>query len=534
MSRFPYAVSRRAVYARQGVVATSQPLASQAGLFILREGGNAIDAAIATAAALTVVEPASNGIGGDAFAIVYANGRVHGLNGSGRAPQGCSRDQLRSELENGDIPIRGWAPVTVPGAPRAWADLHKRFGCLPFEQLFKPAIHYARAGYPLSPVLAEYWRRETDLLSSYEAPVFQPWKQTFAPQGFTPRAGEIWCSEGHARTLDAIARSEADEFYRGRIAEQIDAFSRETGGWLRFDDLAQHRSDWVEPLSVDFKGFEVWEIPPNSQAIAVLQALKILTGMELPAQRDDGEGLHLQIEAMKLAFADTLAYVGDPTMSTAPQPETLLCDRYIAGRRALIGEFAMMPAAGTPPQSDTVYLCAADASGMMVSFIQSNYLGFGSGIVVPGTGIALHNRGHDFTLEPGHPNEFQPGKRPYHTLMPGFLTRQGEAIGPFGVMGATMQPQGQLQVLLNTVIYGMDPQAALDATRWRWVQEREIHVEHAMPAHLVEFLRSRGHDVHVAPAYNHPFGRGQIIWRRSNGVFEAGSDSRTDGCAAGY
>lgn len=532
MNRFPYTVSRQTVYARRGMVATSQPLASEAGLFILREGGNAVDAAIATAAALTVLEPTSNGIGSDAFALVYADGRVHGLNGSGRAPQGYSREQLQSELENDAMPAHGWAPVTVPGAPRSWADLHERFGRLPFERVLEPAIQYARDGYPLSPILAEFWRRATETFGSYALPVFRPWQKIFAPQGFVPQAGEMWRSEDHARTLEAIARSAADDFYQGRIAEQIDAFSRETGGWLRFDDLAGHRSDWVEPLSVDYKGFEVWEIPPNTQAIATLEALKILKEIDLPTHRDVGEGLHLQIEAMKLAFADTLAYVCDPAMPPFP-PQVLLDDHYIAGRRTLIKESAMMPAAGKPPCGDTVYLCAADADGMMVSFIQSNYQGFGSGVVVPDTGIALQNRGFNFTLEEGHPNEFQPGKRPYHTIMPGFLTRQGEAVGPFGVMGGTMQPQGHLQVVLNTVDYGMDPQAALDATRWQWVQGREIRVEHAMPAHLIEFLLSRGHDVKVA-ADATGFGRGQIIWRRANGVLEGGSDSRTDGCAAGY
>lgn len=531
MLRSPYAISRQPVYARGGLVATSQPLASQAGLFILREGGNAVDAAIATAAALTVLEPTSNGIGSDAFALVHADGHVYGLNGSGRSPRGYSREQLQLELEGGAIPARGWAPVTVPGAPRAWADLHDRFGRLPFERVLEPAILYAREGYPLSPVLAEYWRRGIELFEAYDSPAFRPWRQTFAPQGFVPRAGEVWRSEDHARTLEAIACSKTEEFYSGRIAEQIDAFSRDTGGHLRFEDLAQHRGDWVEPLSVDYKGFEVWEIPPNTQAIATLEALNILRGLELPKVRDVGEGLHLQIEAMKLAFADALAYVGDP--AEAAPVEALLGDRYAAERRALIGDTAMAPVAGKPPRGDTVYLCTADADGMMVSFIQSNYQGFGSGIVVPDTGVALQNRGYNFTLEPGHPNEFQPGKRPYHTIMPGFLTRQGEAIGPFGVMGGYMQPQGHLQVVLNTVDYGMDPQAALDAARWLWVQGREVHVEHAMPAHLVEFLLSRRHDVIVAPDATR-FGRGQIIWRRSNGVLEAGSDSRTDGCAAGY
>lgn len=528
----PYAISRRPVYARNGMVATSQPLATQAGLFVLKEGGNAVDAAIATAAALTVLEPTSNGIGGDAFAIVYADGNIHGLNGSGRSPQGCSREQMQGLLKDGAMPVHGWPSVTVPGAPQTWADLHGRFGRLPFEKLLAPAIDYARTGFPLSPVLAKYWRKEHELLSAYEDPIFQHWWKTFMPQGFEPRAGAVWSSEDHAQTLETIAHSKAEEFYRGEIARKIDAFSRESGGWLRLDDLAKHHSDWVQPLSVDYRGFEVWELPPNTQAIATLQALSILRELKLPAQRDVGEGLHLQIEAMKLAFADALAYVGDPAMS-AFSVESLLDDQYIASRRALIGDMALDPEAGSPPDSGTVYLCTADSDGMMVSLIQSNYKGFGSGIVVPGTGIALHNRGHDFSTEPGHPNEYQPGKRPYHTIMPGFLTHQGKPVGPFGVMMGGMQPQGHLQVILNTLDYNMEPQTALDASRWRWMRGREVHIEHTTSLHLIEFLLARGHDIKVAPDVG-PFGRGQIIWRRSNGVLVAGSDSRTDGCAAGY
>lgn len=533
MRRFPYAMSRQPVYATGGMVATSQPLATQAGLFILRQGGNAADAAVATAAALTVLEPTSNGIGSDAFALVHVDGTLYGLNGSGRSPQGYSRESLQQDLTDSCIPERGWPSVTVPGTPKAWADLHERFGRLPFEQLMVPAVSYARSGYPLSPVLAEYWRRGIKLFADYKSPEFEPWRRTFAPAGFTPRAGEIWRSEGHAHTLEAIGRSKAEAFYQGDIATQIDRFSSATGGHLRFEDLARHEGDWVQPLSVSYKGFEVWEMPPNTQAIATLQALNILKGMTLPRQRDVGEGLHLQIEAMKLAFSDACAYVGDPKEVSPETIEAMLSERYAGERRSLIGDQAILPEPGRPPRGDTVYLAVADGDGMMVSFIQSNYMGFGSGIVVPDTGIALQNRGHNFTLEPMHPNEFRPGKRPYHTIMPGFLTRQGEAVGPFGVMGGFMQPQGHLQVILNTVDYAMDPQAALDAPRWLWTQGRQVRVEHAMSGQLVQDLLSRGHEIQVSPDAT-GFGRGQIIWRHHRGVLEAGSDSRTDGCAAGY
>jgi gamma-glutamyltranspeptidase/glutathione hydrolase len=512
------------------MVATSQPLAAQAGLAVLRDGGNAMDAAIATAAALSVVEPTQNGIGGDAFALVWHGGRVHGLNGSGRAPALCRRENLP---KGGDkLSTFGWPAVTVPGAPAAWADLHERFGRLPLTRVFEPAIQYARDGYPLSPVVAEYWQRARRTYAGLSGPEFQPWRDTFLSGNFEPTAGALWRSEGHAQTLSAIARSGAAAFYSGEIAEAIDAFARETGGWLRGEDLAAHHSDWVEPISANYRDHEVWEIPPNTQAIAALEALNILQGFDLPRHREDPEGLHLQIEAMKLAFADALAYVADPGYSDVPVAG-LLSPGYAAKRRELIGDQACLPEAGAPGHGDTVYLCTADRDGMMVSLIQSNYMGFGSGIVVPGTGIALHNRGHNFSLEPGHPNELQPGKRPYHTIMPGFLTRQGAPVGPFGVMGAFMQPQGHVQMVVNTIDYGLDPQAALDAPRWQWVSGRQVRVEQSMPAHVVRSLLARGHDV-VIGSDDTGFGRGQIIWRRSDGVLVAGSECRADGQAAGF
>ncbi len=524
----PYPTSREPVYARGGMVATSQPLAAQAGLFILREGGNAVDAAIATAAALTVVEPTSNGIGGDAFALVWMEGKLHGLNGSGRSPQLLTRDALPS----GELPAQGWLPVTVPGTPATWADLHGRFGKLPFERVLAPAIHYARHGYPLSPVLARNWARAARIYAGRDQALLGPWFETFMPPGFTPEAGAVWASEGHARSLEAIARSGGRDFYQGDLAAQIDAHSRDTGGLLRAADLAAHGSEWVEPISTTYAGHEVWEIPPNGQGIAALIALGILEGLDLSGERDSVEGLHLQIEAMKLAFADAHQYVADPQRAEVPTTG-LLSPTYHAARRALISDVALDPQAGDPGAGGTVYLCAADGEGNMVSYIQSNYMGFGSGVVVPGTGIALHNRGHNFSLTVGHPNELAPGKRPYHTIIPGFLTRGGRAVGPFGVMGGFMQPQGHVQVILNTLRYGMNPQVALDAPRWQWTGGKTVEVEHSLPAYLGRELALRGHDMKVQ-LESGAFGRGQVIWRNEQGVLVGGSEGRTDGQVVGF
>ena len=525
-----YSTYRQPVIARGGMVATSQPLAAQAGLFILREGGNAVDAAIATAAALTVVEPTSNGIGSDLFALVWADGKVQGLNASGRSPALLSPDQL----PDGKMPTHGWLPVTVPGAVRGWADMHAKFGKLPFEKLLAPAIHYARHGYPLSPVLAENWQRGIQAHRRREGAEFAEWLTTFAPAGFGARPGEMWASENHARTLERIAASGGRDFYEGEIAAQIDAASQAQGGWLRGDDLAAHQSEWVTPIHTEYRGHLVHEIPPNGQGIAALIALGLLNGMDLPDHRDDERGLHLQIEAMKLAFADAQRYVADPQHVNVPT-EKLLDPAYFAARRALIGERALEPEAGDPNSHGTVFLVAADADGMMVSLIQSNYMGFGSGVVVPGSGIALQNRGHNFSVEEGHPNVLAPGKRPYHTIIPGFLTRtDGTPVGPFGVMGGFMQPQGHLQVVLNTVRYGMNPQQALDAPRWQWLQGKTVEVEHELGGPLARALQARGHDIRVQLNPN-AFGRGQIIWRDpKTGVLTGGSESRTDGQVAAF
>lgn len=532
LSTLPYGSSRQPLLATQGVVATSQPLAAQAGLAMLQRGGNAVDAAIATAVALTVVEPTSNGIGGDAFALVWDGDVLHGLNGAGRAPDGLSVAAVRQH-GHATMPSRGWLSVTVPGAPAAWHDLHRRFGKLAFSTLFEPAIAYAEHGYPLSPVLAKYWQAAWESFRNDTGAEFSGWAATFAPGSRAPAAGEIWRSPGHARTLRRIADTEAGDFYHGEIAQAIGDFASQTGGLITANDLAQHTSTWVDPISTRYRGYDVWEIPPSGQGLTALIALNILEGFALDEfPRESGHSYHLQIEAIKLAFADAQRYIADPERVSVPT-EALLSQAYAAGRRALIGDRALEPTPGEPLRGGTVYLCAVDRDGMMVSLIQSNYMGFGSGIVVPQTGIALQNRAAGFTLEAGHPNQLEPGKRPFHTIIPGFLTREGSAIGPFGVMGGHMQPQGHVQMIVNTLDYGLNPQASLDAPRWSWAQGRALALEPDVPQAIVQELRERGHEVTISEGRG-GFGRGQIIWRLPNGTYVAGSDGRTDGYAVGY
>lgn len=451
---YPYPSQRMAVYAKRGMVATSQPLAAQAGLDILKKGGNAIDAAIATAACLTVVEPTSNGIGGDAFALVWTKGKLHGLNASGPAPQRMSLEAVKA-LGHEEMPKFGLTPVTVPGAPAAWVELSRRFGRLPLTDVLQPAIAYAEEGYPLSPILGTFWARAYQNYKQLEGEAFIHWFETFAPKGRPPRIGEMWNSPGHAQTLRAIAETNGEAFYRGELAEKIDAFSKKHGGLIRYEDLAAYQAEWVEPIRVHYKGYDVWEIPPNGQGLVALMALNTLKE-DAFHEKESVETYHLQIEALKLAFADGLTYITDP-QKMPYRVEDLLSDAYGKARRGQIGDEALMPEAGEPPKGGTVYLATADGEGNMVSFIQSNYMGFGSGIVVPGTGIALQNRGNNFSLDPNHANVVEPGKKTYHTIIPGFLTKGNEAVGPFGVMGGFMQPQGHMQVVMNTIDFHLNP-----------------------------------------------------------------------------
>jgi len=528
---YPYPSQRNATFARNGMVATSQPLAAQAGLDILKKGGNAIDAAIATAACLTVVEPTSNGIGGDAFAIVWTKDGLHGLNASGPAPQGISIEAVKAAGHE-KMPTYGWYPVTVPGAPSAWAALSKRFGKLPLAEVLKPAIDYAENGFPISPTLGYFWDLAYHKLKKLlTGPEFAEWFKTFAPDGRAPKVGEIWKSPAHARTLRSIAESHAESFYRGELAEKIDAFSREHGGFLRKEDLAAYEPSWVDPIRVNYRGYDVWEIPPNGQGLVALLALNLLNGFEFSA-KDTVETYHKQMEAMKLAFADGLKYITQPDKMSVTL-EQLLSEEYAERRRALIGEEALQPEPGEPARSGTVYLAAADGEGNMISYIQSNYMGFGSGIVIPDTGIAMQNRGHNFSLDPAHDNRLEPGKKTYHTIIPGFLTKDGKPVGPFGVMGGFMQPQGHVQVVMNMIDFHLNPQAALDAPRWQWIEGKIVEVEPHFPEYLALNLARKGHEIKRTLGSG-GFGRGQIIVRDENGVLTGGTDFRTDGSVAAW
>jgi gamma-glutamyltranspeptidase / glutathione hydrolase len=544
---------RKPVYAPNGVCATSQPLAVAAGLNILRRGGNAVDAAVAVAVALTVVQPGSNDIGGDLFALVWDGGELHGLNASGRSPAALTREAvlaigtdvatdalggLQAQVgPHGAMPARGWPAVTVPGAPAGWRDLHERFGVLPFEDLFVDAIGYAEHGYPVSPVIARGWRQAVTRHATLTGEEFAEWARVWTIGGRAPAEGERWRNPDAAKTLRLIAASRAEEFYQGEIAQALAGLAARTGGYLTAADLAGHSSTWVTPLSASYHGHEVWELPPNGQGLAALLALRILDGVDLAGATEE-ERRHAQIEAMKLGFADAHAYVADPERVVVPTA-ALLSEAYVRERRAELGPGAANPKPGDPARGGTVYLCTSDEDGMMVSLIQSNYMGFGSFVALPGYGFGLQNRGAGFSLDPTHPNVVAPGKRPFHTIIPGFLTWQGEAVGPFGVMGGHMQPQGHLQVITATVDRGLDPQAALDAPRWYWHSGRQVAVEHALVAGedgaaLLAGLRGRGHEVTVTGDGESRYGFGQVIWRLPEGGYAAGSEPRADGLAAGY
>lgn len=527
---YPYSSKRVCTIANKGMVATSQPLAAQAGLDMLKKGGNAIDAAIAAAACLTVVEPSSNGIGGDAFALVWTNQSLYGLNASGPAPMNLTIDEVQ-ERGYKEMPERGFCPVTVPGAPSAWAALSKRFGRLPFHEVLKPAITYAREGYPISPTLGRNWGRAIELLTQTVSGEEHEWFfRTFAPGGKAPHVGQAWKSEAMAHTLESIAASRSESFYKGELADRIDRFSREYGGFIRKEDLMRYEPEWVNPINVGYKGYDIWEIPPNGQGLIALMALNLLREDSF-YEKEQLETYHIQLEAMKLAFADGETYITDPRDMDV-KVEELLSEEYARQRRGSIDASARLPEAGKPMHSGTVYLAAADEEGNMVSFIQSNYKDFGSALVVPETGILLQNRGHNFSLDRTHVNRLVPGKKTYHTIIPGFITKGDQPIGPFGVMGAFMQPQGHVQVAMNMIDFGLNPQAALDAPRWQWMGGKKIMLEKSVPPHIIEGLARKGHEVEISIDSNE-FGRGQVIWRDpQTGVFYGGTESRTDGAIA--
>jgi gamma-glutamyltranspeptidase/glutathione hydrolase len=545
MTRFnwqnPYTSTRMPVFARN-IVSTSHPLAAQAGLRMLWQGGNAVDAAIAGAAVLTVVEPVSCGLGGDAFALVWAGGKLHGLNASGVAPAAWNLDYFKRKYgETAGIannPKRGWDAATVPGVIAGWEALHAKFGTLPFADLLQPAIEIAERGHAVASIVAHKWAAAIPEL--HDMPGFA---QAFMPHGRAPQTGEKMLSPGHAKTLRKLAEQGPRAFYEGELAERIAAFSREGGGAMTAADLREYRPEWVEPIGKTYRGHTVHEIPPNGQGIAALIALGILEQFDVAALPLDGiESQHLQIEAMKLAFADVYRYVADPR-SMDVTPEQMLDDAYLAARAKLIDpRRATAFDFGMPSAGGTIYLSAADASGMMVSFIQSNYMGFGSGIVVPDTGIAMQNRGFGFSMDPRSPNCVEGGKRPFHTIIPAFLTKQvdgvQQAVMSFGVMGGDMQPQGHLQTVVRMLDYGQQPQAACDAPRWKVNRDFSVDVETTLDADTTSALQARGHTIKSIEDAYMDFGSGQFIWKLDENDpdrgYVAASDSRRDGLAAGF
>jgi gamma-glutamyltranspeptidase / glutathione hydrolase len=501
------------------------------GLRMLQQGGNAVDAAVAAAACMTLVEPCSNGLGSDAFALVWAGQQLHGLDASGPSPMALTRERFGDS----SMPQRGWGAVTVPGAVAGWAALHARFGKLPFADLMAPAIEIAERGYAVPVGVADKWARAAQVPELAGGAGFA---QAFLPHGRAPQVGERFAFPDAAHSLRLIADSKGEAFYRGEIADALAAFSAQGGGLLSQADMAAFQPAWVTPLSAGFQGHEVQQMPPAGQGIAALMALRIaeLLGLgEHPV--DDWRTQHLLIEAMKLAFADAYQYVADPRAMVL-SPAQLLDPHYLKQRAALVHrERAQVFGAGNPIKGGTIYLTTADASGMQVSFIQSNYMGFGSGLVLPGYGVSLQNRGACFSTERGHVNEIGPGKKPFHTIIPAFLTKDGQAQMGFGVMGGNLQPQGHLQTLVRMLVYGQHPQAACDAPRWRFNEGLAINAEPHWPAETLAGLSAAGHDIQNFNDSYQDFGAGQFIWRLGNPAVDgyvAASDPRRDGAAVAY
>lgn len=530
----PYRSTRLPVFARN-VVSTSHPLAAQVGLRILQQGGNAVDAAVATAAVMTLVEPVSNGLGSDAFCILWDGEKLHGLNSAGCAPAGWTPDWFRRRHGDGACtpPQRGIDSVTVPGAVGSWVALSTRFGRLPFADLMAPAIEIAERGYLVPPVVQQKWAAAVDVVGR------QPgFAQHFLPWGRAPQVGELFRFPAAARALRAIADTKGEAFYRGEIAQAIGRFCAEHGGALTAQDMAQWQPEWVRPIEREYRGHTLHEIPPSGQGIAALMALGILSNFDLASMPvDSAASQHLQIEAMKLAFADVNRYVAEPSAMTLT-PAQMLDDDYLAARAKLIDpRRAQDFKAGNPVKGGTIYLSAADERGMMVSFIQSNYNGFGSGCVEPEFGISLHNRGHAFSLDAQSPNVVAPGKRPFHSIIPAFLSKNGQPVMSFGVMGANMQPQGHVQTLVRMLDHAQNPQAACDAPRWRINAGLSINAEASMDPVTLSGLQALGHQVERINDSYQDFGAGQFIWRMGEPAvhgYVAASDPRRDGQAAGY
>ena len=533
LERDGFAARRSVVMTRSGMVATSQPLASEAGLSILKKGGNALDAAIATALTLGVVEPMSTGIGGDAFLLYYraADQRIYGVNGSGRCPGRLTLDALRQRGIEG-VPSKGWGSVTVPGAIDAFAEVLERHGRLSFADVVEPALMYARDGFPVSEVIADQWRHDALLLSQHPTSA-----QAYLTDGKPPQAGDVHRQPHLAETLRILADEGRDAFYRGSIAKRIVAFSQADGGFFDLEDFISHTTEWVEPIGTDYRGHTVLELPPNGQGITALMALNVLEGFDLAAHEyGSAPYYHLLIEATKQAFADRNRYVADPAFASVPVAG-LLSKSYAAARRqeidpARAGDFSP----GAPAAfGDTVYVSCVDAERNVVSLIHSLFEGFGSGIVAGDTGICLQNRGAGFAADPGHANALQPGKRPFHTIIPAMILRHGKPWLCYGVMGGHMQAQGHVQVALNSIDFGMNVQEALEAPRYRIMGGREVALERAVPQAVRDELGFMGHELWPRGAQHVSYGGGQaILIDHERGVLHGGSDYRKDGCAQGY
>ena len=535
--RYSYSSRRSVVYARRAMACTSVPLGAEIGVDVMRRGGNAVDAAVAMAAAMPLLEPTSNGLGSDCFALVWIekDKRLYGLNASGVAPAALSAELLREKGLDA-VPYTGWLPTMVPGAPGGWAELNRRFGTRPLAELFAPAIAYARDGVPVPASVGKAWAagaaRIAKAMETDPAPHEYWWRSFMKPDGSPYRTGDLFRWDDYADTLTELAATDCESYYRGALMEKIVAFSRATGGWFGEDDFRSYRPEWVEPITADYKGYTVCEIPPNGHGITALMALNILKGLELPAARESEALYHRLAESIKLAFIDAKTYVADPRYMKTKVAD-LLSEDYAARRRALIGERALVPEAGDPSCGGTIYLCTADPFGNMVSFIQSNYTGFGAGVAVPGTAISLQNRGANFSLDPASDNCLAGGKKSYHTIIPGFLMKDGAAVGPFGVMGGFMQPQGHVQVVVNTVDYHMNPQECLDAPRIQWTGGLHLQLEPEIAPEIADALARRGHEIERLTDRS-AMGRGQIIWRTENGLLAGGTEPRCDGCAAAW
>ncbi len=538
--------TRSEVIAPQAMAATSHPLATQIALEVMKRGGSAVDAAIAANAALGLMEPTGNGMGGDLFAIVWdpKTNKLHGYNGSGRSPKSLTLEHFE-QLGLKDIPPLGPLPVSVPGAVDGWFALHGRFGKLPMKEVLAPTIRYARQGHPVAETIAYYWARSVPRLSPYPG-----FKQQFTIDARAPRTGELWKNPNLADTLQKISEGGRDAFYKGEIARAIDAYFKANGGFLSYEDLAAHQGEWVDPVSTNYRGFDVWELPPNGQGIAALQMLNVLEGYDFSKiAYGSAEHVHLFVEAKKLAFADRARWYADPAFQPAPVTRLISKD-YANQRRALISTDKVLKEVqpGTPAEldeGDTIYLTTADANGMMVSLIQSNYRGMGSGMAPPGLGFILQDRGEMFVLKPGHPNTYGPGKRPFQTIIPAFITRDGKPFASFGLMGGAMQPQGHVQIVMNLVDFGMNLQEAGDAPRIQHENDTEptgqntamrdggvVQLESGFPYETIRALMDKGHHVEWALG---PYGGYQAIRRDpKTGVYFGASESRKDGQAAGY